>query len=561
MEGVLEYVTPNCCEDPPPPALCYGLRFREEMTKHKDNKDVVHSEDGNNNDQDTLKGEGQAGGDETDDALACDGGGPAKAQPASAYFRHVEAEKIFLHCLPDVEFVEPDMTSAPLLLCGICRQFREIVLSTPELWSSLSFDLGWADDDGIEEGILRWLSRARRNPLSLCLSDPEGMWISDSAWSIMQTVVGLSPQWRNIDLNLAPNWGKLPVAGEVGPYNVRGFSVRISFHDAPKLRQWRNIDLNLAPNWLDSTLPLGGNFPLLEKLALTMLDGFSVRISIHDAPKLRQFVASVYHPLQSSNMQVPWHQITTLRMTRIALSDCLAILRDGTNVVVVTFDVDEDSSSPIQPISLPPLVHLHSLNVLRSEGLGQLSINLLHFLTAPALKNLTLQFWHVGDLDISPFISFASWSSFQLYTLVLSLTLSTDFIYIARSLKELPSLAYLKIEITCLLWSVFVLADRMDTVFHLFIGDHTFLPNLESLHIIITDLVAVREITIFELLRWRWAARGITRLFSFHLAHDCDVPVLDEIVNSSSEFQRLAAEGMDLYFGLHQPNINWVYRA
>ncbi|KAJ7706956.1 hypothetical protein B0H17DRAFT_1192500 [Mycena rosella] len=373
---------------------------------------------------------------------------------------HEILTEIFLHCLPDVEFVEPDMTSAPLLLCGICRQFREIALSTPELWSSLNFNLGWADEDGIEEGILRWLSRARRNPLSLCLSDSEGMWTSDSAWSIMQTVVGLSPQWRN-------------------------------------------IDLNLAPDWLDSTLPPGGNFPLLEKLALTMLDGFSVRISFHDAPKLRQFVAPVYHPLQSSNMQVPWHQITTLRMTR-------------------------------KP---PP------------------------FLDGPCFENLTLQFWHVGDLDISPFISFVSRSSFQLHTLALSLALSTDFIYIAQSLKELPSLAYLKIEITCLLWSVFVLADRMDTVFHLFIGDHTFLPNLESLHIIITDLVAVREITIFELLRWRWAARGITRLCSFRLAHDCDVPVLDEIVNSSWEFQRLAAEGMDLYFGLHQPSIDWVYRA
>ncbi|KAJ7868299.1 hypothetical protein B0H13DRAFT_1511581, partial [Mycena leptocephala] len=43
---------------------------------------------------------------------------------------------IFIQCLPDHVF--PSLSTAPLLLCGICHRWREVVLSTPNLWSSIS---------------------------------------------------------------------------------------------------------------------------------------------------------------------------------------------------------------------------------------------------------------------------------------------------------------------------------------------------------------------------------------------------------------------------------------
>ncbi|KAJ7029406.1 hypothetical protein C8F04DRAFT_875506, partial [Mycena alexandri] len=40
--------------------------------------------------------------------------------------------EIFVHCLP--ERTTPDPKHAPQLLCQICRQFREVAMSTPRLW-------------------------------------------------------------------------------------------------------------------------------------------------------------------------------------------------------------------------------------------------------------------------------------------------------------------------------------------------------------------------------------------------------------------------------------------
>ncbi|KAJ7757819.1 hypothetical protein DFH07DRAFT_683770, partial [Mycena maculata] len=37
-------------------------------------------------------------------------------------------------------FVRPSVKDAPLLLCQICRRWRAIALTTPQLWVSLNTD-------------------------------------------------------------------------------------------------------------------------------------------------------------------------------------------------------------------------------------------------------------------------------------------------------------------------------------------------------------------------------------------------------------------------------------
>ncbi|KAJ6496794.1 hypothetical protein DFH09DRAFT_853496, partial [Mycena vulgaris] len=80
--------------------------------------------------------------------------------------------EIFLHCLPDTEYVEPDSSSAPLLMCWICRQWRDIALATPGLWASLYLDLDrfcLKEDptQGLDDLFCAWLSNARNKPLSV----------------------------------------------------------------------------------------------------------------------------------------------------------------------------------------------------------------------------------------------------------------------------------------------------------------------------------------------------------------------------------------------------------
>ncbi|KAJ8582540.1 hypothetical protein M405DRAFT_750112, partial [Rhizopogon salebrosus TDB-379] len=41
---------------------------------------------------------------------------------------------IFKACLRSRDYVEPNIRSAPLLLCQICRRWRDVAEATPELW-------------------------------------------------------------------------------------------------------------------------------------------------------------------------------------------------------------------------------------------------------------------------------------------------------------------------------------------------------------------------------------------------------------------------------------------
>ncbi|KAJ7461660.1 hypothetical protein FB451DRAFT_1268774 [Mycena latifolia] len=419
--------------------------------------------------------------------------------------------EIFIHCVPDSEFVKPDINSAPLLLCGICRQFREIALSTPELWNSLSFEMGPLDagsfDTATEEtdltDLLRsWLARARRTSLSLRLEGIGWGWRQP----IMQTIVSLSPQWRN-------------------------------------------MDISLTPSLVESLLSLEGNFPSLEKLKVR--SATDLPMSFRYAPKLREAHIFTYH----SNIQLPGHQITIFRTHAISFPDCLAFLRDCPNLVDGIFVVI-DGHSPTQPISVPPLIHLQSLIIvgLQQTAPQKVPIDVLDSLRAPALKSLVLRFppsHRSAPSDAQPFLSFVSRSSFQLQRLVLFFAPAAA---VTQYLPVLASLVHLRLE-------PLRIVDA-NAIFPQLTGNPKVLPRLESLHIILHNGLAksyeVPVEAVIQLLRWRWATGGITQLRSFQLAHDYPAPVLDQVLSSNSEFQRLAAEGMSLCVGVSRPGVDGV---
>lgn len=95
--------------------------------------------------------------------------------------------RIFAGCLSQEPYVKPAPNEAPLLLLQVCRGWRDVVLRTPELWSSLDtisnvdFDIyaleaaRSADVDFCET----WLSRAGNRPLSLALALGENSFFAD----------------------------------------------------------------------------------------------------------------------------------------------------------------------------------------------------------------------------------------------------------------------------------------------------------------------------------------------------------------------------------------------
>ncbi|KAJ6466405.1 hypothetical protein C8R45DRAFT_877152 [Mycena sanguinolenta] len=78
--------------------------------------------------------------------------------------------RIFVECLPD-RGASALVGSAPLLLMRVCRRWKDIALSTPQLWSSLCIESCSGDKIMVRRGTFRgletWFSRAGECPLSL----------------------------------------------------------------------------------------------------------------------------------------------------------------------------------------------------------------------------------------------------------------------------------------------------------------------------------------------------------------------------------------------------------
>ncbi|KAJ7017211.1 hypothetical protein C8F04DRAFT_1406123 [Mycena alexandri] len=83
--------------------------------------------------------------------------------------------RIFTACLPSHGRVRSSPHAAPLLLAQICRHWREVALSTCELWSSA--DLGTFREDQASCLLETWFIRAKCSPLSLTLRD---RWVWDT---------------------------------------------------------------------------------------------------------------------------------------------------------------------------------------------------------------------------------------------------------------------------------------------------------------------------------------------------------------------------------------------
>jgi len=428
--------------------------------------------------------------------------------------------EIFISCLPDGELVKPHPTTAPLVLCGVCRRWTEVALAAPKLWSSLHIDFDLA---GQSEKYLQfcqmWLARSRDTPLSLSLHAKRVSTVpsNDAPVQIrplLQTIARLSCRWRNIVVHLWP-----------------------------------------ADEFLIKELFSTAKYPLLEKLAITnAIHPIALRpddpISFCDAPRLRQIFAPIRNDALS-RIRFPWTQITTFRTSDITLSRCLEILSHVSNLVDGNFEIWDDHSEV--PPSILSRMHLQSLNLAGrvTVDVGGVHIAVLDRLTAPALTSLTLRFPSFNDSlgpnsVVSPFISFVTRSSFRLQSLGLSYMPATAENLI-ECLRAVPSLVHLKLEPLRIV--------DVNAIFAQLTGDSDFLPKLESLHVFFTFHTDVSASIVAEMLCWRWAAVGITRMRSFHMPQSFyRQPFQDEAVES--EFRRLEKEGMDLYFGKERPGID-----
>ncbi|KAJ7135122.1 hypothetical protein C8R46DRAFT_1139508 [Mycena filopes] len=251
--------------------------------------------------------------------------------------------KVFGHCLrlknehrklpvdghPALQRWSPSPREAPLLLAQICRQWRDICLDTPNLWTSIEFD-----DTQPIEFLLTWLSRAGNSvPLSLRIRASGA-----TASLVMDIILPYSHRWQHIHLAL-------------------------SAAEPPLLHMH--------------------HFPILEQLTLAVLGTQSHStdpIIIQSAPLLAYTDIRTVPNLEFA-ADVCMHHLTTLRLHSFTLLQTFAILRTCPSILDLSCNFRWLNSRRLPPMLLPSL---RALTVTDDQ--------MLPVLTTPNLEQLSLQY-------------------------------------------------------------------------------------------------------------------------------------------------------------------------
>jgi hypothetical protein len=115
-------------------------------------------------------------------------------------------EQIFIRCLPSDDFMTPSPATAPLLLCSVCKKWRDIALSIPLLWSSISIKVarpGCKPDPNL---VTTWIQRTDGRPVDifLTLEKKPGFNAFNNVDAATNSVIDFFAQWQNVVLRLGP---------------------------------------------------------------------------------------------------------------------------------------------------------------------------------------------------------------------------------------------------------------------------------------------------------------------------------------------------------------------
>lgn len=260
--------------------------------------------------------------------------------------------EIFTHVLPEYPHRPPAAgLSSPTLLSHICRQWREIALSTPTLWRAISISLRNQNTHSMPTRtnqslasqlclLETWLARSRSCPLSIMIT---------SIWDVDQSV---APFVRAI---------------------------------VPHCNRWEHLWLLMSQNIVVSLIK--GPMPLLRvlRIGLTAKSG-SPAVSkpvvvFQDAPQLRTIILMTLIP---PNIILPWAQFTRFITRNVSQNRCSEVLERMPNLVYCKLQLFGTNSI----LRHQRLAHLETLIV---EDTSPPKHNLTGFvasLTLPALRKL-----------------------------------------------------------------------------------------------------------------------------------------------------------------------------
>jgi hypothetical protein len=281
--------------------------------------------------------------------------------------------EFFIHVIPPYPLRAPTTGPfSPTALGQICHKWRDIALSTPVLWSSLSITLEYRTLKKKFMFLETWLSRSRSHPVSISLIDQRG---------------------------------------EVGLAEINRFLQAICLHAS-------HLD------YLELRLPLGdSNLPLLQQPMplLSSVELFCDRVDteapvpvFQASPRLRKINIHRF----TANLVFPWSQMSTFTCDYIAYSDLAPLLGLAAESLVHCYVKHMRLGS--SPTLITPLLALESLifsgNFVPAYPLFFLN-GLLSTMTLPALRRLHIPEEYLGAQPIHKLVAFIEKSGCSLQEL------------------------------------------------------------------------------------------------------------------------------------------------
>ncbi|KAJ7867346.1 hypothetical protein B0H14DRAFT_2504093 [Mycena olivaceomarginata] len=254
--------------------------------------------------------------------------------------------EIFTHCLPKYPLRSIPSESA-MLLGQVCRQWREISISSPRIWQSLQLELTPKIHPQQVRLLRSWLRRSGTLPLSISITHKaiETVPAVSCASEIIEEVILHCSRWQYMEIEIPFDDLK----------SIQGAM--------PCLRH-----LTIGPTAVPESPP---SHPL-------QLFGL--------CPQLQHIVLSQY--FQPSTVQLCWERVTHVKGLFLYPEECVEILRQTVNISHFEATI-ESSDADLTPV--PILLKLESLVFLPgSTEPDDSQMRLLHALTLPSLRILRI---------------------------------------------------------------------------------------------------------------------------------------------------------------------------
>lgn len=276
-------------------------------------------------------------------------------------------EMIFLHCIPDSRsgelhwgrqdlerYPRVSIHEAPWKIGCVCRQWRQVALSTPLIWAELD-----VNSNTSIIGLKEWLDRSGSSSLSFTLSEDHPALRPCSG--AMDVLVTQSERWENIDVSF----------GEVFPH-VEPFLALLS-GGLPSLKTLK-IRGPWDGNWREHRCFVN----IASSLRLTDISLFGVNLELRCGDALLH------------NLRVLKLYGTEDRDGFLSIHPCLSILRHTPCLEVVHLQIpDSEQFQPDNWTQTIELLHLVELDI--DVPRGDYLTEILNTLYVPALTHLALR--------------------------------------------------------------------------------------------------------------------------------------------------------------------------